>query len=199
MTVGYLNTRTNTIRNIVIDYYDAYFHLTDQIVAVSGVWEPAGWLLTNGVHRTFVGGDWKEDYFADWRLSLSLKPGDLVIKRLRPEQMTGREFRTYIRQFETLGIPADKEHIQYYLRFSSAFSHIIVMLIGIPFALGLAGKHGKILSFTFALLFAFVYWGVQAVGQSLGENRIISPFFAAWVGNILFGFAGVYLVSKIQK
>jgi lipopolysaccharide export LptBFGC system permease protein LptF len=73
------------------------------------------------------------------------------------------------------------------------------MLIGIPFALGLGSRHGKIISFTFALIFSFLYWGLQAMGQSFGENRVISPFAAAWLGNFVFGTAGIYLAGKIKK
>ena len=85
------------------------------------------------------------------------------------------------------------------MRWASAFSYLIVMLIGIPFALGLGSRSGKIISFTFAIVFAFIYWGVEAIGQSLGENRIVSPFIAAWLGNIVFGTAGLVFVFRIRK
>jgi lipopolysaccharide export LptBFGC system permease protein LptF len=73
------------------------------------------------------------------------------------------------------------------------------MMIGIAFALGMNNQFGKIISFTLALGLTFVYWGVQAITQSLGENEIISPFAAAWTPNLIFLFLGIYLLRQTRK
>ena len=201
MTVGYLNVREMIIRSIVTDYFDRDFNLVRQVVADEAIWQPKKrtWHMHNGVVRLFDSAGWKEDYFSNRDLNVSIKPSDFIIKRLRPEQMDTREFKKYIRHFATLGIPSDKEQIQFHQRYASAFSHMVVMMIGIPFALGLGSRRGKIVSFSFALIFAFIYWGLQAVGQSLGENHFISPITAAWLGNIIFGVFGVYMLSGVKK
>jgi len=201
MTIGWLSTKDNTIHKTVIDYYDNDFNLKEQVVADSGQWQNNGWVLTGGVRRTFIPGSWQDSRFDSMPVHLPFKPQDFVfiVSKLRPEQMSAGEFKQYIKRLQTVGIPVEKERIQYNLRWSSVFSHLIVMLIGIPFAVGLGSKHGKVISFTFALIFAFVYWGFQAIGQSLGENRVISPWLAAWLGNIVFGAIGLGLVSKIKR
>lgn len=199
MTLGYLNAPANCANQIVIDYYDERFNLRKQIVARSGTFSEAQWHFSDGVERSFARILKKEERFAEKSVKLPFKPMDFVVVKLRPEQMTTAAYRKYINQIKNLGIPSTTDQIQYYLRTSSAFSHIIVMLIGIPFALGLGSRQSKIISFTFALLFAFIYWGVQAIGQSLGENQVVSPLAAAWLGNILFGIAGVFLISRIEK
>ncbi len=201
MTVGYLNTKDMTIRSIVLDFFDRDFNLARQVVADQALWQPGKgtWRMNNGVTRIFEGGGWRESYFSSRNLKVAIKPSDFIIKRLRPEQMNTKEFREYIRHFATLGIPSEKEQIQFHLRYASAFSHMVVMMIGIPFAVGLGSRHGKIISFTFALIFAFIYWGVQAVGQSLGQNHFVSPLAAAWLGNIIFGAFGAYLLSGVKK
>jgi lipopolysaccharide export system permease protein len=198
MTINTLNARTGTLSGIVIDYQDSSFVLTRQIVAKSGSYD-GKWTLSDGVDRSFSSGLTNESPFSTKSLELPFKPSDFIVVSQRPEQMSSKQYLKYISQLETLGIPVEKDLIQLNLRWSSVFSHVIVMLIGIPFALGLGSRHGKILSFTFALIFAFVYWGVQAVGQSLGENRIISPFMAAWLSNFIFAFFGVYMTSNIKK
>lgn len=199
ITVGRIQASTGMMQQVVLDTYDDDFSLRSQMVAESGRWQDGSWVFHNGVERTFADRQLKETSFTDKAVPLPFKPGDFIIERRRPEQMSSRAFAAYIRQLETLGIPAEKEKIQFQVRFSSVVSHVVVMLIGIPFALGMGAKHGKILSFTFALIFSFIFWGFQAIGQSLGEIRVIPPWFAAWIGNIVFGAIGVYLTSKIRK
>jgi lipopolysaccharide export system permease protein len=199
MTIGNLNAKQSSMKQVVIDRFDSGFNLNSQLVAKSARFDGANWVLDSGVERSFMKSPMQETVFLSKTIKLPFTPKDFILKKLRPEQMTTREFQEYIRQLDTLGIPSEKERIQLYFRWSSAFSHIIVMFIGIPFALGFAGKHGKFISFTFALIFAFVYWGILAVAQSLGENRVISPLLSAWIGNIVFGAAGVLMLAKLKK
>jgi lipopolysaccharide export system permease protein len=85
------------------------------------------------------------------------------------------------------------------MRFAAVFSYIVVMMIGIPFATGFENKLNKILSFTLAMLAAFIYWGTQAITKSLGENLVLSPFIAAWLPNLIFSAIGVYMLVKVKK
>lgn len=199
MTVGRLDAAHNMMEQIVIDYYDENFNLTNQVLARESLWQDAKWLMHGGLERFYKGNSWHEKKFDFMPVILSFSPQDFIIIRRRPEQMTTKEYIQYIHQLETMGIPAEKDKIQFHLRWSSVFSHIVVMLIGIPFAIGMGARHGKIISFSFALIFAFIYWGFQAVGQSLGESRIVSPMFAAWIGNFIFGSAGLVMIGRIKK
>ena len=140
-----------------------------------------------------------EEYFTDKDIPISFRPSDFAINRTRPEQMTSVMMLDMINKLKSVGAPSEKEEIQFYSRWASISSHIVVILIGIPFALGLGGKHSKVLSFTFALIFAFLYWAVQAVGQSLGENKVISPMLAAWLANIIFTIFGLLMLRKVQR
>jgi lipopolysaccharide export system permease protein len=176
-----------------------HFGLKEQIVAEKAEWHESGWVLQNGTDRHFTGGSWSETSFAERTVRLPFRPRDFIVIDVRPEQMSTPEYLSYLRQLRMLSVPSEKEQIQFQQRWAAAFSHLIVMMIGIPFALGLGSKHGKMISFTFALIFAFMYWGVQAVGLSLGENKVLPPVMAAWLGNVVFGIAGVYALRKVQK
>ena len=113
--------------------------------------------------------------------------------------MNTYDFGKYINQLQMFGKSALKEKIALNIRYASVFCHLIVMMMGIPFALGIGPRFGKILSFTLALAASFVYWGVQAVTQSLGENAILSPFMSAWLANFIFFSAGLVLLIRIKK
>jgi lipopolysaccharide export system permease protein len=200
MTVGSLIVDQHKLGNIVIDYYDDDFHLKRQVVAESAFFvRGETWKANNGVIRTYDGALKSEEYFAGKELEISFKPADFAINRTRPEQMTSAMMLDVIKKLKSVGAPSEKDEIQFYSRWASVSSHLVVILIGIPFALGLGGKHSKVLSFTFALIFAFAYWGVQAVGQSLGENKVVSPMLAAWIANIIFTIFGLLMLRKVQR
>jgi lipopolysaccharide export system permease protein len=199
LTLSYLNIRNNVLSDLIIDYHDENLNLKSQLVAQSGGWNGGEWVLKNGVVRKFNGNSWVDSYFTEKSFAIPLRPEDFILPSVRPEQMTTREYLALIRQMEKMGFSTKREQIQFYSRWASAFSYIIVMLIGIPFALGLGSKYGKIISFSFAVLFAFIYWGFQAIGQSFGQNGMISPFLAAWLGNIVFGVIGLGFLSNVKR
>jgi lipopolysaccharide export system permease protein len=199
MTAGSLLVDKNLLNNIVIDYFSDKFELSRQVVAQSAYLNNGVWTAHNGVFRTYNGNLVDEVNFDNKDIQISFKPADFAINRTRPEQMTSLMMADLIKKLRTVGAPSEKEQIEFYSRWASVCSHIVVIIIGIPFAMGLGGRHSKVLSFTFALIFAFIYWGVQAVGRSLGENKIVSPISAAWMANIIFTVFGLFMLKKVQR
>ena len=199
MTVGKVSLINKTMSKLVIDVFDNNMELNKQFVAGGASWNGNGWVLENGIERVFSGNTWSEKYFLTLPFALPFSPSDFDVLRVRPEQLSISEYNTYLKRLELIGSDNTKEKIQYHQRFAAVFSHIIVILIGLPFALSFGKTHGKIISFTIALIFAFVYWAAQAAGQSLGENAVISPMLAAWIGNIVFGIFGLVLVARVKK
>ncbi len=200
MSVGYLNIKDAYMRDIIIDKYDDKYHIKENIVVGEGYYKNGAWILQNGVTRKFTKDkSWNEEFFTTKPFAFTVKPEDFVVKDTRYEQMNLKTFKEYIQKKQMLGENTLKAQIKYHSRFANVFCHIIVMMIGIPFALGLGNKFGKIISFTFALIFSFIYWAVQAVCLSLGENQVINVWLSAWLPNIIFGIIGIYLMSRIKK
>lgn len=199
MTVGEIDTKEKAMKGIVIEKYNEDFYLEYLILAEEGKWKNKTWMLSNGVIREFTSHLWNENYFTEYDSGIHLKPDDFVFKRMRYETMNTYNFQKYINQLQMFGKTALKERIGLNMRYASVFCHLVVMMIGIPFALGIGPKFGKILSFTLALVASFVYWGVQAITQSLGENSILSPFMSAWLPNFIFIIVGIFLLKRVKK
>ncbi len=199
MSVGYLNVADGYMKNVIIDEYYSNFYLKKNIVVGEAFYKNRGWLLKNGVERIFDdSNNWRENYFQNKISSIDIKPGDFIAKDTRYEQMNLKAFKEYIQKNQMLGKNTLKDQIKYDMRFASVFSHIIVMMIGIPFALGLGKRFGKIISFTFALIFSFIYWTLQGFALTLGEHQVLSVGLAAWLPNVIFCIIGLYLLSRIK-
>jgi len=201
LSVGYLNTKTKIMRDVTIEKYNDQFYIETLILAQSAWWSPKDhiWVLSNGVLRDFTKDMWNERYFKEFNSDIDVSPDDLTIRRMKPQLMNTRELKQYIDRLRIFGESALEERIALNMRYSSIFTHLIVMMIGIPFALMISNKVGKIFSFSLALGVVFIFWGLQAVFQSVGENQLLSPALSAWMPNIIFTFIGAGLLYNLKK
>lgn len=199
MTVGHLDTQANTMKDVVMEKYSANFEIQRLILAERAVWENGTWVLKNGVMRDFDSNFWNEIYFDDYNSNIAITPEDMTIKTMRYNTMNISEFKKHINQLKTFGQAATKPRIVLNMRFASVFSHIIAIMIGIPFVMGFGSGLNRILRFTLALGAVFAFWGTQAITKSLGESLILSPIVAAWLPCIIFSVIGIYLLVEIKK
>ncbi len=83
--------------------------------------------------------------------------------------------------------------VEVHKKYSIPFACIVFVLVGAP--LGIMARKGNMavaggISFTFFL----IYWVSLIGGEELADNKLISPFMAMWLANIIVGAGGVYLV-----
>ncbi|MDR2772281.1 MAG: LptF/LptG family permease [Elusimicrobiota bacterium] len=199
LTAQHLSVDNNIMTDIVLEYYDDDFHIQKLVIAEKAVWRDGSWILENGIERDFYDNIWSEKVFNEYDTSIHLAPQDLAIRDVHYESMTTAEFKKYINQLRLFGYDASKARIVLNTRYAMIFCHVIVMMIGIPFALGMNNNFGKIISFTLALAMTFAYWGIQAITQSMGQNNLLSPFLSAWVPNFIFLSIGVYMLKNVRK
>jgi lipopolysaccharide export system permease protein len=199
MTIGYLDTKSKTMQNIVIEKYDQNFAIKRLILAQTSIWENNSWILKNGIIRSFSSSFWNEINFKSYNSNINITPLEMSVQDKRYDTMNIKQFKKYINQLKTFGQSAIKEKIILNMRFASVFAHIVVMMVGIPFAINSSKRISRILSFTLALVSAFMYWVVQAMAKTLGENLVLSPFVAAWLPNIIFLTTGIYLLNNVRK
>jgi len=83
--------------------------------------------------------------------------------------------------------------VEVHKKYSIPFACIVFVLVGAP--LGIMSRKGNLalaggISFGFFLLF----WASLIAGEELADNRMISPFIAMWLADIIVGIGGIYLV-----
>ncbi|MDR3306697.1 MAG: LptF/LptG family permease [Endomicrobium sp.] len=198
-TIGHLDTKTNTMKNVVFERYNKDFELKRLVLAEKADWEDGSWILKNGVMRGFESDFLNEVHFKTYNSNINVTPEDITLKDPPYNSMNTADFNKYINQLKIFGQSAVKAKIALNARFASVFSHIIVMMIGIPFVIGFGRKTNIIFNFLAALSVTFTYWTIQALTTSLGNNLILSPFMAAWLPNFIFLAIGVYLLVKVKK
>jgi len=205
-----LDLEKNEMENVIVEEYGDHYALRQELKAQKAEWnEKTGWTFYDGIIRLFSkqGNEIiEEEPFAAAHLTLPERPTDLVPQQILPEELSARELKKYIRKINQLGLPALTEQVQYHLKFAFPFTHLLVLLVGIPIALkttavgGGRGKKGfeRMKSLTLALAIGFAYLTLITIGQALGESRKLPPWAGIWIANLIFFVIGTYLIKKID-
>ena len=87
---------------------------------------------------------------------------------------------------------ARRLEVEYHKKFSIPFSCIVFVLLGAP--LGILSRRGGVgIGAGVGILFFLVYYLFLVGGEQLGDRGIVSPFWAMWAPNVLFGGIGLFL------
>src|SRR5699024_10946250 len=135
----------------------------------------------------------------DTVLYLNIDPQDLIKRTNIIEGMTTRELNQYIDRQKLRSAQAlNYLYIEKYRRTSSAFSIIILTLIGAVIATkktrGGSGLHlalGIVLSALYVLFMQF--------STTFSIKGSLNPLIAVWITNIVFGLLAIYLYRKAPK
>jgi lipopolysaccharide export system permease protein len=89
----------------------------------------------------------------------------------------------------------DRYRVEIHKKFSIPFACVIFVLIGSPIALRM-GRSGMNMAIGLSILVFLVYYICLIGGEKLADRQIISPVFAMWVPNVVFGIASAFLIRR---
>lgn len=131
-------------------------------------------------------------------LQFNERPEDLLKKQTQPEFMNHAQLREYIHLLELESkSTARKLLVELDYKISLPFASLVVMLIGIPFALNKV-RSKAMASMGIALAIALAFYSVNATFLALGRGGFIPPIIAAWAANVLFAGGGIYLIANAK-
>jgi lipopolysaccharide export system permease protein len=200
-TIKHLDGEKKLMEEVSVDQFNKNSAIVNQIYAQKAMWKGDHWIFYDGVFRQFnydQGGTIREEKFKEKVFYLPERLDHFCRKQKKPDEMNYFELRDYIRNLVKNGIPAIQEKVALHSKISFPFSCLIIMLVGIPFALQ-TSKSGRVIGFALSIFICFLYWGMFSVGKAMGENRVLPPALAVWFTNILFGIFALALISKLHK
>lgn len=123
-------------------------------------------------------------------LPLSRPPQDLVMASPRPNILTLKELRHYIRHLRRDGIRSVSIETYYHSQISFAMSPIIITLLVVPFGMRFPRTGGIARGVATGLILGLTYWGVHSAMINFGASGFFPPAIAAWMTNVSFLFLG---------
>ncbi len=88
--------------------------------------------------------------------------------------------------------------IEYYNRFALPTACLVLAMVGIPLGLS-SKKSGKSGGFVITIVLVFVYYFVSLIGVSLAKQGRVGPMFGAWLANIVFFAAALFLLWQAER
>jgi len=88
--------------------------------------------------------------------------------------------------------------IAFHKRFALPTACLMLALVGIPLGLS-SKKSGKSGGFVLTILLVFVYYVISLVGVSLARQGRVSPWFGAWLADLVFLALALFLLFRAEK
>ncbi|MFZ0539935.1 MAG: LPS export ABC transporter permease LptF [Candidatus Sulfotelmatobacter sp.] len=83
-------------------------------------------------------------------------------------------------------------------RFALPTACLVLAMVGIPLGLS-SKKSGKSGGFVLTIVLVFVYYFISLVGVSLAKQGRVGPVFGAWLANLVFFAAALFLLWQAER
>jgi lipopolysaccharide export system permease protein len=179
-------------------------HMTSRIDASIIMWDTARrkWHLTDATSKTFGTDTTAETIHPltgeESYMHFNFLPGEMKDRLLKMDEMTNTELKRRIDLKVRSGQDAAGDKVDSESRYALAFTSLIVVLFGVPFA-SKKKRGGLSFEFSIAIAIAFVYLAFSKVIQAFGYTGEMPPFVTAWLANFLFFVGSLIVVWKAQK
>jgi lipopolysaccharide export system permease protein len=170
-----------------------------RIDAAEASWDGKRWVFVSGYVRTFERGKERAEPFERMAVSgLEERPDDFAKEDIQPDEMNYLELRRYVQRLRSSGARVANYLVDLHLKLAFPLICIVVVLIGGALATRLRTQ-STALGFGLSVAISFVYYGVMRAGQALGHNGALPPYLAAWLGDVLFGAIGLWMMRQAQR
>jgi len=88
--------------------------------------------------------------------------------------------------------------IEFHSRFALPTACLVLAMVGIPLGLS-SKKSGKSGGFVLTIVLVFVYYFVSLIGVSLAKQGRLSPALGAWLANLVFFAAALFLLWQAER
>jgi len=173
---------------------DKDWKLVDRLDAKKASWTPEGWQVTGGTLRHIDDANRVRTEAFDKRLMALPEHINDFIEVQRPiDTLSFLELRAVVQKLRESGHQVSKYVVQLYSRLSFPLVHVIMVLVGIPFALASPRSGGRAMGIGMAIAIAVSYWMVHSVSLALAQADLLPPSLAAWTANVIFAGLGTAL------
>lgn len=203
VSIGYFDETRGLATNVTIeDFSDTNLTIIRATyIAKQMQWDPytESWSLMNGNVRIFNGIQEHYETFTLLNIGqLNFRPDDVKKKQQRPDEMSYEEMKEFIEHQKRAGQDVSRWEVDFYSKISFPFASLIVVLFGVPFS-SIKRRSGIGVEFGIAVGISFLYMIFLKISQAFGYNGDLNPLFTAWLANLIFLIAGIYVLIRLPK
>jgi lipopolysaccharide export system permease protein len=195
-----LDSSQKVLKGVTLYQIDSHFRCTQRIDVQEAKWINGRWQLYDGAMRNF-GEDGSIQVVPFKEMEFPLKENWESFEKIerRSAEMSYSELATYIRKIRSAGYDATRYLVDLHSRLSYPFLSLVMVLIGIPFALKTARSGGIAMNIGISVVIGFAFAVIYYVFLSFGKTGVLPPLVAAWTPTLLFSLAGVFTLMSVRQ
>ncbi|MDD5108138.1 MAG: LptF/LptG family permease [Candidatus Omnitrophica bacterium] len=191
-----------TMEGITILEHDQNQNLTSKIIASKGAYRDGLWRFFQTITYSFDQNGQVIDeplYMEEEIMAIPETPEDMASLRQKPEQMNIRQMQNYIWRLSKSGATGVIRNLKVdlYQRFTSPFTSIIIILLGIPFSLLMHKRATGMSAIGISISVGFLYYVLDAICLAIGKSGLLMPFLAASLSHIIVLSTSLYLIARL--
>lgn len=191
--------KTRTLSGVVIWNVDNAMNPVSRVDAVSAVFRDGRWVLNSTTERNFQSAaGYMPKHEKTMTSDINLKVEDLQVLDSDADNMSIRSLKEYAENLRLGGYQAYRYLTLMHTKIASPFAALIMVLLGIPFALRNNRSSGIAMGIGAGIGIGFAYFVVNAVLLSYGRSGVLPPVIAAWGANVLFMLGGIWLSMTVK-
>jgi len=195
-----LDPKRKILKGLTLYEFDNDFRCTQRIEAREARWINGKWRFYDGAMRNFnENSSIQVIPFEELEFPLQENWESFGKIARHSEEMSYTELRTYIQKIQSAGYDATRYLVDLYSKYSYPLLNLIMVLIGIPFALKTGRSGGVALSIGVSVMIGFAYGVTFYVFLSFGKSGILSPFLSSWIPTFFFGLAGIFALMSVRQ
>jgi lipopolysaccharide export system permease protein len=187
---GFVDATRGLMRDFILDKIDEGMRIRTRITGKEAIWKGGDmWILKESVRRDFDRNEniiFERSLPSPCEMRIAIAPEDLLKEYKPPSQMSISELRKRISRRKMAHLDSKVEEVELYHKLFFPSSCLILVLLGIPSALGMARGSVPIVGVGISFLVSFLYYGLLAVSHALGKNGLIPPPLAGAMANLFF-------------
>ena len=195
-----LDRKNRTLKGLTLYQFNDQFHCVQRVDAREAKWNDGKWRFYDGAIRDFdEKGYTKMTPFKE--MEFSLKENWESFQKVEREsgEMSYTDLRTYIQKIRSAGYDATRYLADLYAKLSYPFLNVVMVLIGIPFALKTGRSGGVALGIGLSVMIGFTYGVIFYIFISFGRSGILPPLLSAWTPTLIFGLTGVFTLMNVRQ
>jgi len=199
--IALIHPSKEVIEGIELIHLDDQFKIVERIDTHRATYQKGGWLAEKPLRRIFTNPDALCGEFStpnDLLLDIGRTPKDFSSEIKRTDELGFLELYHLTRKLKKQGFDSRHLEVDMHSRLAIPFASLIMILLGIPFALKKGRGSNLALGIAVCVAIGISYHILQSILISFGYTATLSPFSAAWGANILFTFFGFWLLNSTR-
>lgn len=196
-----LNEQAQKAQGLTLYFFNPKWDLVQMMTADSVDLKGSQWILHDGSVTVF-----SEDSsfpltsnFKEKTILMGEDSKDLSASANTSDILSLSELSQFIQRNKEAGLDTLRYEIDYYSKYSFAFSALVMVLLGIPFSVGKARSGGLMLNVGICLGLVAGYWIFYSAFLTLGNHGQIPPLLAAWIPNLTGCGVAALLFRRLGK